>query len=213
MPSESAVRKLSLWWHAPGRGIALAVLAVALAAYVADPPLLRETRYRGFDTAQHLWPLSPGDTLVQVVAIDEESLKQRGQWPWPRALVADLVRRIAAGKPRVLGVDILFPEADRLSPPLLARTLRDLPNPMAEALARLPSSDAQLADAFAEIPTVLGAAPSNESSMPMAPHQAILIREIGRDPRPFLANYRSMIHTLHEITRTVRSEAALTDEP
>src|SRR5437773_1669607 len=55
--------------------------------------------------------------LVQVVAIDEAGLKARGQWPWPRTLVADLVRMIAAGKPLVLGVDILFPEADRLSPP------------------------------------------------------------------------------------------------
>src|SRR5437016_10397917 len=162
--SGSAGRKLSSWFNAPGRVIALAVLAIAATIYAADPRLLREARGRGFDVAQHLWPLTPGETLVQVVAIDEESLKARGQWPWPRTLVADLVRMIAAGKPLVLGVDILFPEADRLSPPFLARTVNDLPPPISEALAHLPSSDSKLGEAFAQVPTVLGAAPSNESS-------------------------------------------------
>ena len=207
------MRRLFLWWHAPGRGIALVVLAAALAAYVSNPTLLREARDRGFDLAQHLWPVSPGETLVQVVAIDEESLKSRGQWPWPRALVADLVRRIASGRPRVLGVDILFPEADRLSPSSLAHTLLGLPDGMAEALARLPSSDAQLADAFAQLPTVLGIAPSNESATVAAPHRAVPIRQFGDDPNPYLTAYTSVIRSLPEITRGARSEAALTDDP
>ena len=190
------------------------MLALAAAVYVTDPVLLRELRARGFDIAQHLWPLPSGDTLVQVVDIDEASLKRLGQWPWPRNLVADLVRRIAAGKPRILGVDILFPEADRLSPPLLARTLRDLPTPMAEALARLPSSEARLAEAFAEVPTVLGVAPSNEPATPAEGLRRVtLVRQVGDDPRPLLTAYKSMIRTLPEISRTARAEAALTGEP
>ncbi len=193
--------------------MALAVLALALAVALLDPRVLREVRERGFDVLQHLWPLPPGATLVQVVAIDEESLKSRGQWPWPRTLVAELVRRIAAGKPRALGVDILFPEADRLSPPLLARTLPDLPDPLAEALARLPSSDARLGDAFGELPTVLGVGPSNETAKDAGPaRRVILIREIGGDPRPYLQAYTSMIRSLPDVTRGARSEAALTDE-
>ena len=207
------MHKFFLWWRAPGRGIALAVLVIALAIAVADPPVLHEVRERGFDVLQHLSPLSPGATLVHVVAIDEESLKSRGQWPWPRTLVAELVRRIAAGKPRALGVDILFPEADRLSPPLLARTLPDLPDATAEALARLPSSDDRLGDAFAEVPTVLGVGPSNEPANDTGPpRRVILIREIDGDPRPYLRAYASMIRSLPEITRSARSEAALTDE-
>jgi adenylate cyclase len=208
------VRSFSWWWSAPGRGIALAVLVVAVAVYVSDPRLLREARGRGFDAAQHLWPLTPGEMLVQVVAIDEESLRLKGQWPWPRSLVANLVHRIAIGKPLVLGVDILFPEADRLSPPFLARTVPDLPAPMAEALARLPSSDTQLAEAFAELPTVLGAAPSHEPSRAeVSARKGALTRERGEDPRPFLTAYDSTIRTLPEIAGAARSEAALTDEP
>jgi serine phosphatase RsbU (regulator of sigma subunit)/CHASE2 domain-containing sensor protein len=192
----------------------MAVLAFALAVQVADPRLLRELQNRGFDVAQRLSPLSPGKTVVQVVAIDEESLKRFGQWPWPRTLVADLVRRIAAGKPLVLGVDILFPEADRLSPPALAQSLRDLPGPLAEALASLPSSDSRLAEAFLQVPAVLGAAPSNEPVAATAtPSRVALVLERGGDPRPFLTSYKSVVRSVPDITRTAQSQAALTDEP
>lgn len=211
--SEPAARVVPVWWRAPGRGIALALLAVALAVYLADPRLLRETRARGFDIAQQLWPLAPGDALVQIVDIDEESLRRLGQWPWPRDLVADLVRRIAAGKPSALGIDILFPEPDRYSPPLLARTLRGLPPATAESLARLPASEDRLAEAVAEVPAVLGAAPSYEPPAPAAaPRRAAPIRQLGDDPRPFLTAYNSMIRSLPEISRTARSEAALTND-
>ncbi len=190
------------------------MLVVALAVQVADPGLLHEVQSRGFDVAQRLWPLSPGKTLVQVVDIDEESLRRFGQWPWPRGLVADLVRRIAAGKPRVLGVDMLFPEADRLSPPALAHSLRDLPASLAAALASLPSSDSQLGEAFGQVPTVLAAAPSNEPAVAAAGSQRVpLVREVGGDPRPFLTSYRSMLRSLPEVSRMAQSQAAITDEP
>ena len=57
-----------------------------------------EGRARGFDAAQRLWPQAEADNGVLIVAIDEESLAAKGQWPWPRTLVAELVR---------LNVDIL----------------------------------------------------------------------------------------------------------
>src|SRR5438309_7038902 len=119
-PSER-VQRFGAWWRAPGRGIALAVLAVALAGYAADPYLLRELRFRGFDALQRLWPQPVQEAQVIIVDIDEETLHQYGQWPWPRTLLAKLVDRIAAGRPRVLGIDLLFPEPDRLSPSQIAK--------------------------------------------------------------------------------------------
>ncbi len=202
------------WWRAPGRVIALVVLALAASVYLVDPAQLRETRARGFDIEQRLWPLAPGATLVQVVTVDEQSLQRLGQWPWPRTLVADLVRRIAAGKPAALGVDILFPEPDRFSPPQLARILPGLPTPVAAALARLPSSDDRLGEAFATLPTVLGEGPSDDSPRAdAASRRAVLVRQLGGDPRPYLAPYASMIRTLPAISRSARAEAALTSQP
>ena len=47
---------------------------------------------------------------VALVLIDDASLSQFGRWPWPRALLARLVRAVSAQRPRALGVDILLSE-------------------------------------------------------------------------------------------------------
>jgi adenylate cyclase len=192
----------------------MAVLALAAIVVLADPLPVREIRLRGFDTVQRLWPQPADDILIETVAIDDESLRRWGQWPWPRTLVADLVRRIAAGKPRVLGIDILFAEPDRLSPPLIAKSLRDLPQAAAEALAGMPSSEQQLAGAIAAVPTVLGLSPTGEATdSPAAPHRGAAIRLPGGDVSPFLTRYPSMVRSLPEIRAAARAEAATTDEP
>jgi serine phosphatase RsbU (regulator of sigma subunit)/CHASE2 domain-containing sensor protein len=50
-----------------------------------------------------------------VVAIDERALDARGQWPWPRTVVAQLIDAINAARPAAVGVDLLFVEPDRSS--------------------------------------------------------------------------------------------------
>jgi adenylate cyclase len=49
---------------------------------------------------------------VEIVAIDERSLKEFGRWPWSRKLMARLVHEIMALEPRVLAVDIFFSEPE-----------------------------------------------------------------------------------------------------
>ena len=56
---------------------------------------------------------------VIIVDIDERSLKEHGQWPWPRNIVADLTKNIYAAGALVIGFDILFAEKDRTSPTAL----------------------------------------------------------------------------------------------
>ena len=52
----------------------------------------------------------PPDPSVLIVAIDDQSIGQVGRWPWPRAVTAELIRRVAASGPASLGIDILFAE-------------------------------------------------------------------------------------------------------
>lgn len=66
---------------------------------------------------------SPHPAVI-VVDIDEESLARYGQWPWPRHLIARLLRVVSDGEPNSVGVDILFPERDRTSPIYLNNTLK-----------------------------------------------------------------------------------------
>jgi adenylate cyclase len=171
----------------PGRASALALVAAALVLRIIDPGIITELRVRCFDLVERVWPRAVDSARVAVVDIDEKSLAQYGQWPWPRHLVAELVRRIAQGHPRVLGIDILFAERDRLSPTEIARELPDLPPALSEALAQLPPSDRDFAEAIAAVPTVLALAPSHEE---MAQNSGMLrpapIRQAGNDPRPFL---------------------------
>lgn len=52
---------------------------------------------------------------VVIVDIDEQSLRQIGQWPWPRDIVARLVKAVDAAGAQVIGFDIVFAEKDRTS--------------------------------------------------------------------------------------------------
>lgn len=52
---------------------------------------------------------------VVVVDVDEMSLAAVGQWPWPRYKVGALISAISSAKPSAIGLDLLFPEADRTS--------------------------------------------------------------------------------------------------
>lgn len=43
---------------------------------------------------------------IAIVAIDEADLQQVGQWPLPDGVVAELLQKVNAGKPRAIGLDI-----------------------------------------------------------------------------------------------------------
>lgn len=53
----------------------------------------------------------PARTVI--VDIDDVSLNDLGQWPWPRYRIAALVESIASQEPAAIGLDIIFAEEDR----------------------------------------------------------------------------------------------------
>jgi signal transduction histidine kinase/CHASE2 domain-containing sensor protein len=52
----------------------------------------------------------PAPDDVVIVAIDDESLQQIGKYPWDRSLVAEGLEKITAGKPRAVGIDVIYAE-------------------------------------------------------------------------------------------------------
>ncbi len=54
----------------------------------------------------------PTSSSVALVLIDDRSLGRYGRWPWPRSLLARLVRATAAQRPAAIGLDILLSEAE-----------------------------------------------------------------------------------------------------
>jgi adenylate cyclase len=201
-------------FRGPGRAVALAVVAAAVLLRALDFGLVPESRLRVFDLEERLWPRASDPARVAIVDIDEASLKQYGQWPWPRDQVAKLVRRIAEGHPRVLGIDIVFPEQDRFSPPEIARQLRDLPTPLAQGLAQQPPNELYLAEAMRTVPTVLALVPGREYAPPSSePLHAAPIRQAGGDPTPFLMTYKSLLRSLPELDAAAEATGAIAAEP
>ena len=54
----------------------------------------------------------PTSNAVVMVVIDDASLARVGRWPWPRHIVADILRAASAQHPRVLALDILLAEPE-----------------------------------------------------------------------------------------------------
>ncbi len=75
---------------------------------------------------------------IVIVAIDDPSISAIGRWPWRRWVLADLIERIAADAPRVIGVDVILSEPDQLHPEddrALAASMASAGNVVLPALA------------------------------------------------------------------------------
>jgi adenylate cyclase len=155
-------RKLKL---SPFKIGCLVILVACLVFHTFDnqkPDLLSALDNRVAD-AMFRWrgPVKTTGSVV-IIDIDEKSLQEIGQWPWPRNIVAQLIRRILAEEPRVIGLDIVFAEQDRTSP---IRYVDELQKIFSIKLPSLKNSavdpeiidhDLALGRAVASGPTVLG---------------------------------------------------------
>jgi CHASE2 domain-containing sensor protein/two-component sensor histidine kinase len=65
-----------------------------------------------YDAAVGLTSHAPSSEVV-LIAIDDASLAQVGRWPWPRAVHAALIERLAAAKPRAIGLDLILTEPEQ----------------------------------------------------------------------------------------------------
>lgn len=88
-------------------------------------PLLEDLDGRIYDLLSAAEPKVPASGATVVVEIDEKSLEALGQWPWPRVVMAELLKRIASMNPSSVVIDMVFPEPDRTSPAALGRFYRD----------------------------------------------------------------------------------------
>src|SRR5712675_773811 len=95
------------------RAICLLLLLALVPLRILDPPPLEEIRLRTFDFYQTLRPRQTTARPVTIVDIDESSLKEIGQWPWPRTIMAQLVDKLHAAGAAVIAFDVLFSEPDR----------------------------------------------------------------------------------------------------
>ncbi len=53
-------------------------------------------------------PRSSGRSRIAIVNIDEKSINQLGPWPWPRYLIAEMIKILKANGAKFIGLDLLF---------------------------------------------------------------------------------------------------------
>jgi len=89
------------------------IVGVGLRVYDVEP--LKILRLKTFDYYQQIEPRQITSNHFVIVEITEEDLKQYGQWPWNRNLIADIHQRIINLKANTVQYNILFSEPDRLN--------------------------------------------------------------------------------------------------
>ena len=93
--------------------------------------------------------IKPKNDSVVIVDIDEKSLQNLGQWPWPRDILSKILYNLTKAEVAVIGLDIVFAEEDRTSPHKILKKLEIQKE-------NIPNFDLEFAQAIANTPTILG---------------------------------------------------------
>ena len=197
------------------RGAALIVLALLLWVRDWDPRLVEAVRLRSFDLFQQIRPRVETNYPVVIVDIDEASISEIGQWPWPRTVLAELVDDLLAAGAAAIAFDIVFAEPDRTSPAALAERTEGIDSVTRSLLQSLPDHDEAFAAALSRCRCVLGYSAVNEL-VPTAisnPVPPATIAELGGDPRPFMTRYPAVIPNLPILEAAAAGRGAFTMDP
>ncbi len=181
---------------------ACVILAFMTGLRTADPVFLRSVRELTFDEYQRLHPRDYQPAPVRIVDIDETSIAEIGQWPWPRTKIAEMVRTLTELGAAAIVFDVVFSEPDRTSPTQLRETLGALvPADIMTALETLPDHDAQFASAIAEAPVVLGFAVTPDETG-HAPLKIAGTAFGGQDPIEILTPFPAAVTNLEILQKS-----------
>ena len=150
-----------------------------------DPFFVETARLKSFDYYQRNQEKIEA-TEVAIVEIDEASLDQNGQWPWPRDLIADgIVKAYESGAALVI-LPILFAEKDRMG------------------------QDEYLASILEQVPVVLGQSASVKGKGEPVPRGLVII---GEDPKNFIYDYPKAIGPVKELGELAAGVGMMTTTP
>jgi len=151
-------------------------------------------------------PQKTSDSIV-IIDIDEKSIKELGQWPWERSKIATLLENLQNAGVAIIGLDIIFSEADRSSPRQMAQKW----NLNAKAL---PDYDEVFSQSIAKTPTILGYIFDfdvyNENEAPQIP--AIMV-EKSKQKREYLPEAQGVLTNLESIQNAAYSSGFINNIP
>jgi adenylate cyclase len=183
-------RRLSTW----AAGLAAAMVALAIAFSPVSP--MQRLDAMVFDAYQALKPRPPAGSPITVVDIDDASIAELGQWPWPRTVLARIIDRMTQMGAASIGLDMLLSEPDRTSPALTLAELRRQGFSVSEpAAGAILDNDAHLAAVIANAPVVTGLALAETTRIPPPPPKAGYGFG-GTNPVEYLPGYEGSVRNL-----------------
>jgi adenylate cyclase len=212
------MKRIARWSRQFGiaRAVCILLLFALVPLRIADPLPIEELRLRTFDLFQVLRPREQKVRPVVIVDIDEASLREIGQWPWPRTVIADLVTRLRAAGAVAVGFDVIFAEPDRMSPAVAAGSFRGLDAETREKLAALPSNDAVFAEAIKKAGGIVVGETAASQAAPRAegenaPQTGFAI--VGPNPRPFLVTFPGLLRNIPPIEQAAAGRGMFSIDP
>lgn len=180
-------------------GLTLILLFGARELRLSDPPFIASLRWITFDTYQRFKPREALGQPIRIIDIDEKSIAQLGQWPWPRTQIAKLLERIQNLGAACAAFDMVFSEPDRTGPAGFLRELEERGWPgrdeIKPLLSGIPDNDAVFVQSMAGLPTILGFFNEPRSAMGLPDAKAAYV-VLGEDPTPLLDPIRGSVMSL-----------------
>lgn len=210
------MRKWFSRWLGRVRLVAMVGLLCGLAIRVADPSPIAGLRFAAFDFYHQTKPRSMTPLPVAILDVDDRSIEQIGQWPWPRTRIAELVQKATQAGAVAIAFDIVFSEPDRTSPEQIVADNPAIPPKLAEELLLLPRNDDILAAAFESARVIVGQTSvrnvagnrAEKRDMVDVPHALI-----GSDPRPFLMKLPDVVQNLPKLEAAASGRGMFSARP
>lgn len=151
--------------------VAFIAIIAAFAIRYSDPWFLEAVRMKALDVHQQNLETVMLDDIV-TIEINNETIRQYGQWAWPRGLIAEQLVRIFSAGAGLVVMPMLFSEEDRFG------------------------EDDILVDILKQAPVIVGQIPSNESQGNPVPRGVAMI---GLDWTQWLYAYDTAIGPIASI--------------
>ena len=173
--------------------IVLITVMVGIGLRVYDVEPLKILRLNTFDYYQKIQPRTVTSNHFVVVEITEQDLKEYGQWPWNRNLIAQIHQRIINQKANTVQYNILFSESDRLNASSFVDS-QSLTDDVKEKLLLIPDNDQVLAQYFNVGDAVLMYSVKNSATDGKIKKPNIMYK--GSDPTGWLYNFLGVVNNL-----------------
>ncbi len=158
-PGPSAALRLLRHKSLPMAACSLLVIAGVLFCYIQQPRLMRMLDLKIYDFMLYLYHDDKPGPVPAIIDLDEKSLAEFGQWPWPRFLLAELLQKLTDRGVAAIGLDVLLLEKDRTSPFHVRKDLKQYLNVdmgFTNLLEELGDYDKLLGKRLKSMPVVLG---------------------------------------------------------